>query len=340
MSRKINPIILRIPHNYIQKFKYIEKKPLESNLHVYKELETEQYIKNFFSNNGLSIHDLRLCFFNNRLDIFISYYSSTKIDSVLVTEINDLREYKISKNFKQDKNKINLLAKSTKKKLERYHGLKFLGKHRFIKNKKNKKLVRSFNNYNFYLFNASKNIANLRFNYFLHQFFESLSLFTNKKLNLSLTLKQLNDTIKYNITKKSFQILSKSLVKLRKYESYEFFKEGVHVIFLAITNKHSASLLAIFIATCLQKFKRHNLFIRFLKTILLLFYDKSFSIVKGLKIQISGRLNGRPRAKTKSIEIGSIPILKISSKIDYYETTSFTLNGTFGIKVFIYEKTN
>lgn len=32
-----------------------------------------------------------------------------------------------------------------------------------------------------------------------------------------------------------------------------------------------------------------------------------------------------------------IPLLKINSKIDYFEETAFTSNGTLGIKVWVYE---
>jgi ribosomal protein S3 len=162
-----------------------------------------------------------------------------------------------------------------------------------------------------------------------------LSLFTNQRFNLALTLKQLNETIRHNLTANESQLLTKNLVKLRRYQENEFFKEGINILFLTTTNKHSAHLLANFIAEVLGKLKRHNLFLRFLKAVLSLFYNKSFSIVKGLKIKISGRFNGAPRARSRILKIGNIPVLKISSKLDYHEATSFTSNGTFGIKVFI-----
>ena len=186
---------------------------------------------------------------------------------------------------------------------------------------------------------SRKNLANLKIDYFLHQLFESLSLFVDRKFNIALTLKQLNNTINNNLTKSESQLLTKNLVKLRRYQDNEFFKEGVHILFLSTINKHSAHLLANFIANSLSKLKRHNLFLRFLKATLSLFYNKSFSVVKGLKIRISGRFNGAPRARSRDIKVGTIPVLKINSKIDYHEATSFTSNGTFGVKVFICEKT-
>ena len=91
MSKTTNPIIFRVSYSYTQKFKYIEKKPLESNINVYKKLEIKQFIKQFFNNYGLLIHDLRLCFFDNKLEIFTSYFSSIKTDLILKTE-NALKE--------------------------------------------------------------------------------------------------------------------------------------------------------------------------------------------------------------------------------------------------------
>ena len=338
MSRRTNPIIFRVPHSYTQKFKYIEKKPLESHLQVHKKLETENFVKQFFNNYGLLVHDLRLCFFNNKLDVFVSYFSSIKTDSILVNEINEHRKYKVSKKVKR--NKKRQLVKninSSKKKLNGYYDLI---ETKTLQHSRKLELVKDSNHYDAYLLDNHKNLANLKLDYFLHQFFESLSLFTKRQINIALTLKQLNNTAKYNLTKSESQLLTKNLVKLRRYQDNEFFKEGIHILFLSTINKHSAHLLANFIAATLSKLKRHNLFLRFLKAGLSLFYNKSFSVAKGLKIRISGRFNGAPRARSRDIKVGNIPVLKISSKIDYHEATSFTSNGTFGVKVFICEKTH
>jgi ribosomal protein S3 len=91
----------------------------------------------------------------------------------------------------------------------------------------------------------------------------------------------------------------------------------------------------------LKNLKRHNFFLKFVKTTLTLFYNKNFSNCKRIKIQVKGRFNGAPRAKNKLIDIGNrAPVLTINSKIDYAESTAFTSNGTFGVKVWINEKTN
>ena len=66
--------------------------------------------------------------------------------------------------------------------------------------------------------------------------------------------------------------------------------------------------------------------------------SSKFSKIKGLKIKISGRLNGAPRANSKIIQIGSIPLQSFNSLIDYHNSTAYTPNGSFEVKVWICQK--
>jgi len=140
------------------------------------------------------------------------------------------------------------------------------------------------------------------------------------------------------MSKVTFKIIKTNiLTKLRKYEQNEFFNGGVNLMLYCVINKKSSYLLAEFIANNLKKLKRHNFFLKFVKATLSLFSTKKCSRVKGIKIKISGRFNGRPRARSRTISIrSSIPTININSKINYSEATSFTANGTFGVKVWIY----
>ena len=58
--------------------------------------------------------------------------------------------------------------------------------------------------------------------------------------------------------------------------------------------------------------------------------------IQGIKIKVSGRLNGVDMAETESILKGRIPLSTISANIDYYQDIAQTLYGTLGVKVFIY----
>jgi len=143
-------------------------------------------------------------------------------------------------------------------------------------------------------------------------------------------LQRLND--------KKTKSTNKQTVKLRKYKDSEFFQEGIKILFTCATNKKSSKLLAHFIANQLKKLKFHNFFLRFIKDTLSLFKKSVISKFKGIKVKVKGRLNGRPRARSKVIKIANnIPVLTIDSTINYSETTAFTPNGTLGVKVWIHE---
>ncbi|MBI5076897.1 30S ribosomal protein S3 [Candidatus Falkowbacteria bacterium] len=57
---------------------------------------------------------------------------------------------------------------------------------------------------------------------------------------------------------------------------------------------------------------------------------------KGVKVEISGRLNGAEIARTEKLLSGKVPLHTIRADIDYAFVTAFTLFGTIGIKVWIY----
>lgn len=58
--------------------------------------------------------------------------------------------------------------------------------------------------------------------------------------------------------------------------------------------------------------------------------------VQGVKIRISGRLNGAEMARCEKVGVGRMPLQTIMSDIDYGFAQSFTTYGAIGIKVWIY----
>jgi len=58
---------------------------------------------------------------------------------------------------------------------------------------------------------------------------------------------------------------------------------------------------------------------------------------KGIKIMVSGRLNGAEIARTEWYLEGRLPLQTMKSDIDYGYTTAFTKMGIIGIKVWIYK---
>ena len=58
---------------------------------------------------------------------------------------------------------------------------------------------------------------------------------------------------------------------------------------------------------------------------------------EGIKIQISGRLNGAEMARTEHYKEGRIPLHTLRAQIDYAASTARTTYGSVGIKVWLYK---
>lgn len=355
MGQKTNPIIFRLGKTKTWASQYFEKKTTETSIYSFKTLEIKNFIYKFFKNNELLVHNCKVYYLNeNSLYIFVSFY-------LTFTSINILNSTNKKQNIKFNQNKIkkkttNLTLKQNTKNYTVYQNTSYFNNltkilqkqnceaaNKAIKLEKNIYKLRRINllkTYKKYLIIKNYNdIKTIKFNNFLSKFFKSLHLFVNKNINIFLTVCQLNKNLKQNFNLKKTKHLKKKLVNLRKYEQNNFFKEGVNILFNCMLQTNSANLIADFIATQLQKIKRHNFFIKFVKATLTIFINTTFSNLKGIKIKIKGRFNGAPRAKHKIINIGKgVPNLTINSKIDYSEKTSYTSNGTFGIKVWTCEK--
>ncbi len=59
--------------------------------------------------------------------------------------------------------------------------------------------------------------------------------------------------------------------------------------------------------------------------------------VKGVRITVSGRLDGGEIARRETMRQGSLPLQTLRADIDYGQATAFTTYGTVGIKVWIYK---
>jgi ribosomal protein S3 len=375
MGQKTNPNIFRLGKTKNWTSQYFEKKTNEIALYSFKNLEIKKFIYKFFKDNELLLHNCKVYYLNeNSLYIFFSYYL-TFDSTIYINSINKkhnikfTHKKKIKRFFKTDskqKNPFNTTNKKKKKRLiikkyiknyTNYKNLNYffntlstsiqtknnLIANKIIKLEKNSYKIRRLNALKeykkFLIIKNYKNAKTIETKSFLSKFFESLHLFLNKNINIFLTIQQLNKNLKQTFNIKKIKLLKKKLINLKKYEQNSFFKDGINIMFICTTQKNSANLLAQFIANQLQKIKRHNFLLKFVKATLLLFTSNTLSNIQGMKIKIKGRFNGAPRAKHKIIIIGKgVPNLTIDAKIDYSEETAYTINGTFGVKVWIYEK--
>lgn len=360
MGQKTNPNIFRIEKTKTWNSQYFEKKNTETSIYAFKSLEIKKFVYKFFKDHGLIVHECKIHYSDeNSLNIFVSYYLAFNLVN-LVNSINKNQNVKFIKNatkIESNKKKKYLFFKQNLKKYTNYQNIYYfyntLPKSLRRQSQTNANTVLNFEKkslrlrrlyflkyYKQYLaVKNGKTINRIEANKFTEKFFEVLHLFLHKNIKIFLTVHQLNKNLQQNLDLKEIKLLEKNLVNLKRYDKNDFFKEAVNILFFCTTQKNSASLLAQFIATQIQKLKKHNFFFRFLKTALLIFTSNTTSNLQGIKIKIKGRLNRAPRAKHKIINIGKgVPNLTINSNIDYSEETSFSSNGTFGVKVWTCEK--
>jgi small subunit ribosomal protein S3 len=58
--------------------------------------------------------------------------------------------------------------------------------------------------------------------------------------------------------------------------------------------------------------------------------------VKGVKIQVSGRLNGAEMARTEKVAVGRMPLQTMRADVDYGFAEAHTTYGRIGVKVWLY----
>ena len=59
--------------------------------------------------------------------------------------------------------------------------------------------------------------------------------------------------------------------------------------------------------------------------------------VNGIKIQVSGRLNGAEIARSEWIREGRVPLQTLRADIDYATTEANTIYGVLGIKIWLFK---
>jgi small subunit ribosomal protein S3 len=61
------------------------------------------------------------------------------------------------------------------------------------------------------------------------------------------------------------------------------------------------------------------------------------SEVKGIKIGVSGRLNGAEMARSEWLMKGKLPLQSLRANINYTQSNAYTMYGVIGVKVWIYK---
>lgn len=168
----------------------------------------------------------------------------------------------------------------------------------------------------------------------------SLNLYIKNK-TINVKTQNLNKKFEIQLIKKKQDLFEykKALKLLKNFLKTPWQKDLIKILFISVSEKNSSKLIADIISFCLNKQKKkHNYLLFLLKKTLTILINLNFSKIKGIKITITGRFNGVPRAKKKILKIGIIPLQSFNASVNYYNSVSYTPNGTFGIKVWICEK--
>lgn len=59
--------------------------------------------------------------------------------------------------------------------------------------------------------------------------------------------------------------------------------------------------------------------------------------IRGIKVQVSGRLNGAEIARSEFIKEGGMPLQTLRANIDYATATAKTIYGSIGIKIWLFK---
>lgn len=294
-------------NNFLWKNRYYETNKKEHSLYLFNSLEIETAIKRIFKLYKLILNNFELKYSNSKLELFISYYAT-------INSLKLLDKTIIKKSIYFNPLKTRKIETSNKK-------LYF--KHRFS-------LVSLVKQYSIKQNHLNNFIS--KTNNFTELILESLSLFTKKKIKIVLILQNLNKGVTFRLKNIHSKILKENLVQFRKFSKFFFFKETINILLLTIYKSINLNLLTEFIAFQFSVIKKHNIFLIFLKQSIALIQNSNLSSIKGIKIIIKGRINGAPRARSKIIQTGNIPLQKIESTIVSSNSTSYTPNGTFSIK--------
>jgi len=313
--------------------KNIEKTGEESSLFLYKTLEIQKYLNRFFGLYKIKIHNCKIFYSATSLQIFLSFYITTKTFYILRKNIT-----RYSKKWLTTFRPIFSKKYKSKRRKKKLNNMKKMQNFEMKRNQKNV---------------LKKNISLLKFKSYsaieLKEFQEillkSLKAYTNNQIYISLTLQNLN---RYKmLSRVQIESLQQIFKQLRNFVRNSFFKEAINIFFISISKRKSAKILADFISdqfrinqlrtNQMTISRKDNYFLGFLKQTVILLIKSEMSCIMGIKIIIKGRFNRAPRARTSHIHFGKFAIQSFNSKIDYHQSTAYTINGTFGVKVWLCE---
>jgi len=151
------------------------------------------------------------------------------------------------------------------------------------------------------------------------------------KNGLELLRKDLTNKIKRNRAQKNYSTVSSNNYKKTENQNKQSVQLSIHITKLANPNAE-ASFIADFLVEQLEKR------IAFRRALRQAIQRSQRARVKGIKIQISGRLNGAEIARTEWTREGRVPLQTLRADIDYSYKTAKTIYGLLGIKIWVFKE--
>lgn len=151
------------------------------------------------------------------------------------------------------------------------------------------------------------------------------------KNGLEFLRKDLTSKIKKNRAQKNNLAVSSNHYKKTDNQNKQSVQLSIHVTKLANPNAE-ASFIADFLVEQLEKR------VPFRKALRQAIQRSQRAQVKGIKIQISGRLNGAEIARTEWTRKGRVPLQTLRADIDYSYQTAKTIYGLLGIKIWVFKE--
>lgn len=161
--------------------------------------------------------------------------------------------------------------------------------------------------------------------------FSISKLVINKNFKLNIIFLEVHTAFPAIIVGKSGQIFLNDFNKFFE----KFLKKGkkIKLNFIKIEDPYMESILiANFIAEQLEKRVQ---FKRAVKKAISL--ARSESGAEGIKVQVSGRLNGAEIARSEWLREGRVPLQTLRADIDYSSKTAQTIYGIIGIKIWLFK---
>lgn len=310
MGQKAHPVGTRlgILSNWESEW-FTTNKTTNSHLTVQTH-ELKNLLGAFLFIKGFLVHSLKLKYFNNTLFLKISLIP-TYLKWLSLKKINLKNFYSLK--LKKLQLKKNLI---------------------YNKKYKNFKLTKDSYFFNKFFFLLLKNFIKSKLLLLKKIYHKEVSFLLIKKLTESFLNLQNFSTCVLKVTDLS-KCTKMSTPKRGRFFDPTF--EWIYLFSLIKKQKPSALLIGNYVKYLLEKkgMKKRQRFVLNSLRRFLIQNQKILTNLKGLKIQVNGRINGRNRSTTYVIQLGCVPLQTFSKKIDYTFLPCFTLDGVFGIKVWV-----